>query len=101
MLHSVKSSTVSIVSTLLNEQLCKIYRREGFIDSFRENNSNELILFLKYKRNKNEIFYHAACEEISKPGNIKIYSNQLKIFHVFSMRKMGIVILSTSQRNSY
>jgi small subunit ribosomal protein S8 len=89
----VKSSTVIIVYTLLNEQLCKILEREGFIDSFRKNNSNQLVLFLKYKGTKMKSSI-TGLRRISKPG-LRIYSNHKDIPRV--LNGMGIVILSTSK----
>jgi small subunit ribosomal protein S8 len=92
----IKSSTVNISFTLLNEQFCNILVREGFIDSFQRNEKserNELILFLKYKGSKMKPSI-TGLRRISKPG-LRIYSNHKDIPRV--LNGMGIVILSTSK----
>lgn len=92
----IKSSTVNISFTLLNEQFCNILVREGFIDSFQRNENSEkteLVLFLKYKGNKMKPSI-TGLRRISKPG-LRIYSNHKDIPRV--LNGMGIVILSTSK----
>lgn len=91
----VKSPTVLIPYTLLNNQFCKILEREGFIDSFQRKNinENELVLFLKYKGTKKKPSI-TGLKRISKPG-LRIYSNHKDIPRV--LNGMGVVILSTSK----
>lgn len=89
----IKSSTVNISFTLLNEQFCNILVREGFIDSFQKNEKSELVLFLKYKGSKMKPSI-TGLRRISKPG-LRIYSNHKDIPRV--LNGMGIVILSTSK----
>jgi small subunit ribosomal protein S8 len=93
----VKSPTVVIPYTLLNNQFCHILEREGFIDSFQikksNQNSNELVLFLKYKGTKLKPSI-TGLRRISKPG-LRIYSNHKDIPRV--LNGMGLVILSTSK----
>jgi small subunit ribosomal protein S8 len=91
----VKSPTVVIPYTLLNNQFCQILQKEGFIDSFQKNNSNknELILLLKYKGTIKKPSI-TGLRRISKPG-LRIYSNHKDIPLV--LNGMGVVILSTSK----
>ena len=91
----VKSPTVVIPYTLLNNQFCQILQKEGFIDSFQKNNSNknELILLLKYKGTIKKPSI-TGLRRISKPG-LRIYSNHKDIPRV--LNGMGVVILSTSK----
>eukprot|EP00884_Botryococcus_braunii_P001572 jgi/Botrbrau1/11415/Bobra.0151s0042.1 len=76
----------------------KIDQKEGFIDSFQikksNQNSNELVLFFKYKGTKMKQPSITGLRRISKPG-LRIYSNHKDIPRV--LNGMGLVILSTSK----
>lgn len=95
-------NTVSILKTKINEKICHILEKEGFIENFAVSltNSNELIIHLKYKKKKNrgKAIVFKPCitnlKRISKPG-LRIYINLREIPKVLG--GLGILILSTSK----
>lgn len=99
----VKSPKVKIIRTNSTLSICKILKREGFIENYEECDKvfisenecyNRLILLtLKYKGVKQKP-YITSIKAISKPG-IKIYVNNKNIPKVLG--GIGIAILSTSR----
>jgi len=87
----IKSQTVSVLSTKMNQNIAKILEKEGFIDSFQIINSEELVLHLKYLSKRSCI---TNLRRLSKPG-LRIYVNKKEIPRILG--GMGIVILSTSK----
>nr|YP_010624336.1 ribosomal protein S8 [Smilax retroflexa]WBF98966.1 ribosomal protein S8 [Smilax retroflexa] len=91
-----KKGTVRIASTNITENIVKILLREGFIENVRkhrENNKSFLVLTLRHRRTRKEI-YRTILKRISRPG-LRIYSNYQGIPKILG--GMGIVILSTSR----
>nr|YP_010732132.1 ribosomal protein S8 [Calidiella yingdensis]WDY13046.1 ribosomal protein S8 [Calidiella yingdensis] len=89
----IQSQFVSIPLTRYSQQLCQTLEKEGFIDSFKRDQKNELIVKLKYKGPQKK-----ACitnlRRISKPG-LRVYTRHQQIPTVLG--GMGILIISTSQ----
>lgn len=89
----VKSQTISIPFTRINQQISRILEKEGFIDSFQTSPSGEITIRLKYIGNGKKPCI-TNLRRISKPG-LRIYVNHKEIPKILG--GMGIVILSTSQ----
>nr|UXE31011.1 ribosomal protein S8 [Ostreobium quekettii] len=88
-----KSSKTLIKHTKISYQICKILKKEGFINSFDILPSRHLILCLKYKgRNRKPILTN--LRRISKPGR-RIYTTYKEIPTILG--GLGIIILSTSK----
>ncbi len=87
-----RSETVSFPLTRIGQQICQILEREGFIDSFNTESTQELRVRLKY-RSGDEKPCITNLRRISKPG-LRIYTNQKEIPQILG--GMGIIILSTS-----
>ena len=89
----IQSQFVSIPLTRYSQQLCQTLEKEGFIDSFKRDEKNELIVKLKYRGTQKK-----ACitnlRRISKPG-LRVYTRHKQIPTVLG--GMGILIISTSQ----
>ena len=98
----VAKPTVLIANTKINKKICEILQQEGFIAGFSvfEENKNELIINLKYK--KTGLVSNGASgkpcitnlKRISKPG-LRIYSNHKEIPKILG--GLGIIIISTSK----
>nr|YP_009106230.1 ribosomal protein S8 [Binuclearia lauterbornii]AIT95055.1 ribosomal protein S8 [Binuclearia lauterbornii] len=89
----IKSQTISIPVTRINQQISRILEKEGFIDSFQTSSSDEITIRLKYIGNgKNPCITN--LRRISKPG-LRIYVNHKEIPKILG--GMGIIILSTSK----
>ena len=89
----IKSEKVSIPFTRVSHQICQILEKEGLIESFQINSSEQVSLQLKYKgRDKKPCITN--LRRISKPG-LRIYANHKEIPKVLG--GMGVVIISTSQ----
>ena len=92
-----QSETVSLPLTRIGQQICQILEREGFIESFQAESTQELRVRLKYRSglSKGE---ERPCitnlRRISRPG-LRIYTNHREIPKILG--GMGIIILSTSQ----
>lgn len=92
-----QSETVSLPLTRIGQQICQILQREGFIESFQAESTQELRVRLKYRSglSKGE---ERPCitnlRRISRPG-LRIYTNHREIPKILG--GMGIIILSTSQ----
>lgn len=94
--NSRKIETVSIFATKTNRSIAKILSKEGFTETFiddQENTKSTIMLNLKY-RGKGKEPYITTLKRISKPG-LRIYSNHGEIPKILG--GMGIVILSTSE----
>ena len=93
---------VSVLKTNINEKICKILEREGFIENFcvSTKNPNELTIQLKYQKNLSRGIggLGKPCitnlKRISKPG-LRVYTNSREIPKVLG--GLGILILSTSK----
>ena len=86
------SSTIT-PNTKTNYRISKILKEEGFIHSFNNSSSNQLILYLKYKGRQREPIL-TNLKRISKPGR-RVYVNYKEIPSILG--GLGIVILSTSK----
>lgn len=86
------SSTITS-NTKTNYRISKILKEEGFIHSFNDSSSNQLILYLKYKGRQREPIL-TNLKRISKPGR-RVYVNYKEIPSILG--GLGIVILSTSE----
>ena len=89
----VKSQTISIPFTRINQQISRILEKEGFIDSFQISSSGEITIRLKYIGNGKKPCI-TNLRRISKPG-LRIYVNHKEIPKILG--GMGIIILSTSK----
>lgn len=99
----VKSRKVKIIRTNSTINICRILKKEGFIESYEEcdkvyisdkESYHRLILItLKYKGVKQKP-YITSIKAISKPG-IKVYVDNRNIPKVLG--GIGIAILSTSK----
>ena len=89
----IKSEKVSIPFTRISHQICQILEKEGLIESFQINSSEQVSLQLKYKEGDKKPCI-TNLRRISKPG-LRIYANHKEIPKVLG--GMGIVIISTSQ----
>ena len=71
--------------------LLNLFVREGFIKSYKisSNNSNQLEIYLKYKKNKSTI---TEIKRLSKPGK-RLYVKNKDLY----IKKKGFFILSTSK----
>ena len=87
------NSRIIITKTKINYQICKILEKEGFIKSFNEDSSNQLIIYLKYEKLERKPII-TNLKRISKPGR-RIYANYKEIPNILG--GLGIVILSTSK----
>jgi len=93
---------ITIPKTRIHINICEILEREGFIEKFSlsTQNSNELLLYLKYI--KTSISKNSGgrkpcitnLKRISKPG-LRIYTNSKDIPQILG--GMGIIIISTSK----
>ena len=88
-----KTHSVSVPFTRLSNEICQILAKEGFIESFQNSPSNELLISLKYTGHGKKPCI-TNLRRISKPG-LRIYVNQKEIPKILG--GMGIIILSTSQ----
>ena len=89
----IKSEKVSIPFTRISHQICQILEKEGLIESFQINSSEQVSLQLKYKGTDKKPCI-TNLRRISKPG-LRIYANHKEIPKVLG--GMGVVIISTSQ----
>jgi len=100
---SIKSRKVEIIRTKLTEEICKILKKEGFIEKYEESGKvyitekgyvhKNIIITLKYKGIKQKS-YISGLNTVSKPG-IRIYVNKKNIPRILG--GIGIAFLSTSK----
>ncbi len=92
-----QSETVSLPLTRMGQQICQILEREGFIESFQAESTQELRVRLKYRSGLSKGQGRPCItnlRRISRPG-LRIYTNHREIPKILG--GMGIIILSTSQ----
>ena len=89
----IRNVSTIIPNTKINYQISKILYTEGFIQSFDELSSNQLILYLKYEGRRCKPIL-TNLKRISKPGR-RIYTNCREIPTILG--GLGILILSTSK----
>ena len=99
---AVRSTTVILPLTRLNQQICQILEKEGYITSFRRISQRDLLIDLKY----NNVIGSTSLgighikpsitnlRRLSKPG-ARIYTTGKQMPKVFN--GIGIIIVSTSQ----
>ena len=85
---------VEIPWTRMNEQIIRLFAKEGFIESVEQTDQNgPLTVNLKYdKKTKKPCITN--LQRISKPG-LRLYSNAKDIPQVLG--GMGVIVLSTSK----
>ena len=88
-----RNSNTITLNTKTNYRISKILKEEGFIHSFNDSSSNQLILYLKYEGRQREPIL-TNLKRISKPGR-RVYVNYKEIPSILG--GLGIVILSTSE----
>ena len=88
-----RNSNTITLNTKTNYRISKILKEEGFIHSFNDSSSNQLILYLKYEGHQREPIL-TNLKRISKPGR-RVYVNYKEIPSILG--GLGIVILSTSE----
>ena len=99
---AVRSATVMLPLTQLNQQICQVLEKEGYIHSFRRVSQRHILIDLKY----NHVIGPAPLgignvqpsitnlRRLSKPG-ARIYTTGKQMPKVFN--GIGIIIVSTSQ----
>lgn len=92
----VKKETVSIPRSQYKKKILEVLQKEGYIQSFHENDLDKndkplLTVMLKYFEGKSVI---EKIKQISKPG-LRIYKSFRKLSKV--KNGMGISIISTSK----
>lgn len=92
--NMVKHETVSMPSSKLKEELIKVLRNEGYVESYtveEKNGFKELNVTLKYNNGQGVI---TGLQRVSKPG-LRVYSKAKNMPRVFD--GMGIAVISTSK----
>lgn len=99
---AVRSATVILPLTRLNQQICQILEKEGYITSFSRISQRNILIDLKY----NHVIGSTSLgignvkpsitnlRRLSKPG-ARIYTTGKQMPKVFN--GIGIIIVSTSQ----
>lgn len=90
----VKHESVSMPHSNLKEELIKVLKNEGYVESYvvEEKDGFKVInVTLKYDNNKSVI---TGLQRISKPG-LRVYSKAKNMPRVFD--GMGIAVVSTSK----
>ena len=92
--NTLHRPTVEIPWTRMNEQIIRLFAKEGFIESVEQTDQNgPLTVILKYdKKTKKPCITN--LQRISKPG-LRLYSNAKDIPQVLG--GMGVIVLSTSK----
>ena len=99
---AVRSATVILPLTRLNQQICQILEKEGYIDSFRRISPRNILIDLKYNHLVGSTSLGIGnvkpsitnLRRLSKPG-ARIYTTGKQMPNVFN--GIGIIIVSTSQ----
>ena len=92
--NMVKHESVSMPHSILKEELVKVLKNEGYVESYvvEEKDGFKVInVTLKYINNNSVI---AGLQRISKPG-LRVYSKAKNMPRVFD--GMGIAVVSTSK----
>ena len=85
----IKKTQITQQNSKQNINVLNILVREGFIKAYKINtNNNQLIIYLKYKKNKPVL---NNIKRISKPGK-RLYIKNKELFH----KKKGFYIISSS-----
>lgn len=90
--QAVKKREVRVMYSKVNLALAKLLKDEGYIEEFKQDESNSYLLMirLKYFRNKPVI---AQLKRVSRPG-LRIYKGKDQLPQVLD--GLGIAIVSTS-----
>ena len=97
---AVRSATVILPLTRLNQQICQILEKEGYIASFRRIPQRNILIDLKYSHISTSLGIGDVkpsitnLRRLSKPG-ARIYTTGKQMPKVFN--GIGIIIVSTSQ----
>lgn len=102
---AVRSATVILPLTRINQQICQILEKEGYITSFRRISHRSILIDLKYNTSNDNIGSTSLgintvkpsitnLRRLSKPG-ARIYTTGKQMPKVFN--GIGIIIVSTSQ----
>jgi small subunit ribosomal protein S8 len=89
----VQMQEVLIPKTKMTLRVAEILQEEGFTSSFKETDTQEICISLKYKDKKAKPFITKLIR-VSKPG-LRIYTNKKDVPRVLG--GIGIALLSTSQ----
>ena len=92
--NMVKHESVSMPSSNLKEELIKVLKAEGYVDSYtveEQNGFKVLNVNLKYVNGQSVI---SGLQRVSKPG-LRVYSKAKNMPRVFD--GMGIAVISTSK----
>ena len=90
----VKHESVSMPHSNLKEELIKVLKKEGYVDSYtveEVKGFKEINITLKYDNNQSVI---TGLKRISRPG-LRVYSKARNMPRVFD--GMGIAVVSTSK----
>ena len=90
----VKHESVSMPHSNLKEELTKVLKKEGYVDSYtveEVKGFKEINITLKYDNNQSVI---TGLKRISRPG-LRVYSKAKNMPRVFD--GMGIAVVSTSK----
>ncbi len=90
----VKHESVSMPHSNLKEELIKVLKKEGYVDSYtveEVKGFKEINITLKYDNNQSVI---TGLKRISRPG-LRVYSKAKNMPRVFD--GMGIAVVSTSK----
>ncbi len=93
--NQMKYDEVEVLGSKLVIEVAKILKQEGFIESYKLNQSikgDTLTLVLKYANNKKERVI-TGLKRISKPG-LRVYAKSNEVPKV--LNGLGIAIISTS-----
>lgn len=92
--NTLQKKTVLIPWTRMNEEIIKVFAKEGFIsDSQRQEDSNTILVTLKYHK-KTQKSCITNLQRISKPG-LRLYSKAKDMPKVLG--GMGVLVVSTSK----
>lgn len=92
--NMVKHESVSMPASKLKEELIKVLKKEGYVDSYtveEQDGFKVLNVTLKYNNNQSVI---TGLKRVSKPG-LRVYSKAKNMPRVFD--GMGIAVISTSK----
>lgn len=92
--NMVKHESVSMPHSNLKEELIKVLKNEGYVESYvveEKDGFKQIVITLKYDNNQSVI---TGLQRISKPG-LRVYSKAKNMPRVFD--GMGIAVISTSK----
>ena len=91
----VHKEKVDLKKSRINEEILKIFKKEGYIKNFRvidDKRQGMIRAYLKYEKDSSPII--TQIKRISKPG-LRIYVNKEKVPKV--LNGLGIAVISTSR----